>query len=226
MKAACKWKLSPWYRLKQSSGSQMSVSSNQLKKLGDPPMDNSSVKLKIFGGSTLKPLRECKLHVQHKGKKKTLKFQVAENKCKPLLSADTCEKLQLIRLNVSVPESLHQMSESPMQNPLSRDDLLNKCHEVFSGLGHIGDAKIVVDKNVTPVQHSPRRVPVALQKDVKKILELEEQGIIKKAVESSEWISSMVIVAKPQKIRICLDLKDLNRAVQRPKFQMPTSEEL
>ena len=169
-------------------------------------MDNSSVKLKLFGGSTLKPLGECKLHVQHKGKKKTLKFQVVENKCKPLLSADTCEKLQLIRLNVSVPESLHQVSESPMQNPLSREDLLNKYHEVFSGLGHIGDAKIVVDKNVTPVQHSPRRVPVALQKDVKKkILELEKQGIIKKAVEPSEWISSMVIVAKPQKIRICLD---------------------
>ena len=85
----------------------------------------------------------------------------------------------------------------------------------------------MVDKNVTPVQHSPRRVPVALQKDVKKkILELEEKGIIKKAVEPSEWISSMVIVAKPQKIRICLDPKDLNRAVQRPKFQMPTLEEL
>ena len=85
----------------------------------------------------------------------------------------------------------------------------------------------MVDKNVTPVQHSPRRVPVALQKDVKKkILELEEKGIIKKAVEPSEWISSMVILAKPQKIRICLDPKDLNRAVQRPKFQMPTLEEL
>ncbi|XP_073251790.1 uncharacterized protein [Porites lutea] len=169
-----------------------------ITQLGDPPMDNSSVKLKLFGGSTLKSLGECKLHVQHKGKKKTLKFQVVENKCKPLLSAATCEKLQLICLNVSVLESLHQMSESPMQNPLSREDLLKKYHEVFSGLGHIGDAKIVVDKNVTPVQHSPRRVPVALQKDVKKkILELEEQGIIKKAVEPSEWISSMVIVAKP-----------------------------
>ena len=36
----------------------------------------------------------------------------------------------------------------------------------------------------------------------------------------------MAIVAKSQKIRICLDPKDLNRAVQRPKFQMPTLEEL
>ena len=36
----------------------------------------------------------------------------------------------------------------------------------------------------------------------------------------------MVVVAKPSKIRICLDPKDLNQAVQRPKFQMPTLEEL
>ena len=36
----------------------------------------------------------------------------------------------------------------------------------------------------------------------------------------------MVIVAKPQNIQICLDPKDLNRAVQRPKCQMQTLEEL
>ena len=35
----------------------------------------------------------------------------------------------------------------------------------------------------------------------------------------------MVIVAKPQKVRICLDPKDLICAIQ-PKFQMPTLEEL
>ena len=84
-----------------------------------------------------------------------------------------------------------------------------------------------VDQSVTPVQHSPRPVPVALRKDVeKKILELEEKGIVTKAVKPSQWISSMVVVAKPQKIRICLDPKDLNHAIQCPKSQMPTLEEL
>lgn len=54
----------------------------------------------------------------------------------------------------------------------------------------------------------------------------QEKGTIKKAEEPSEWISSMLVVAKPNKIRICLDPKDLNKAVQRPKFQLPTLEEL
>ena len=61
---------------------------------------------------------------------------------------------------------------------------------------------------------------------MKKIIELQEKGIIKKAKKPSEWISSMLVVAKPNKIRIFLDPKDLNKAVQRPKFPMPTLEEL
>ena len=118
-----------------------------------------------------------------------------------MLSAETCEKLQLILLNVSVPESVRQISETLPQTCLSKEELLSKYHEVFSGLGHIGDVKIRVDPSFKPVQ----------QKEVKnKILELEEKGIIKKMVESPKWISSIVVVAKPQKIRICLDPKDLN----------------
>lgn len=52
------------------------------------------------------------------------------------------------------------------------------------------------------------------------------KGILKKAEEPSEWINSMVVVEKPNKIRICLDHKDLSKAVQRRKFQMPMLEEL
>ena len=47
-----------------------------------------------------------------------------------------------------------------------------------------------------------------------------------KETSPTEWISSMVVVAKPNKIRICLDPKDLNKAVLRPKYQMPTLEEI
>lgn len=105
-------------------------------QLGDPPMDNLSVKLKLFCSSPLKPVSECKLHVQHKRKRKTLMIQFIENKCKPLLWAETCEMFQLIRL---IPEIIHQISNSPMQNPLSRE-VLGKYYEVFSSLGHIGYA--------------------------------------------------------------------------------------
>ena len=68
------------------------------------------------------------------------------------------------------------------------------------------------------MKHAPRRIPVTLQKEVKeKIAELEKKGIIQKVTrDPTEWISSIVIVSKLGKIRICLDPQDLKKAIQRP----------
>ena len=67
-------------------------------------------------------------------------------------------------------------------------------------------SKYLVDPNHPPVQHAARRIPVTLQKEFKeKIAELDKKGIIQKVTDPTDWISSMVIVSKPGKIRICLD---------------------
>lgn len=130
---------------------------------------------------------------------------MVKDRCKPLLSAESCGKLRLIKLSTSVTDCVHQINVSTPQECLLKQDLISKYQDVYSSLGHIGDAKIVVDRNVTPVQHSPRRVPVALQKDVKnKITELEEKRIITKPVEPSEWISSMVVITKLEKFEFVL----------------------
>ena len=122
---------------------------------------------------------------------------------------------------------IHKVTVQTVNVPLSEADLVSKYSSVFNGLGHIGECSIQVDPNVQPEQHIPRRVPVALQDDVKKkILELEKGEIIAKVTEATDWINSMVIVAKPDKLRICLDPKDLNQAIKRPKYQMPTLDEL
>ena len=127
-----------------------------ITQIGDPSMKESSVKLKPFGSSTMKLKGECELQIKHNGTRQILKFQVVKDKCKPLRSAETCEKLQLITLSTSVADCVHQINDSTPQECLSKQDLMSKYQDVFSGLGHIGDVKIVVDRNVTPVQHSPR----------------------------------------------------------------------
>ena len=56
----------------------------------------------------MRPLRECDLLVKHNGERQTLtEFQIIKHKYNPLLSAEMCEKLQLIQLNISTPESVH-----------------------------------------------------------------------------------------------------------------------
>ena len=114
------------------------------------------------------------------------------------------------------------------RSPLTKENILREYKDVFEGLGHIGDSNtFVVNRKHMPVQHAPRRIAITLKKEVKeKIEELEKKGIIQKVTEPTEWISSMVIVTKPGKIRICLDPRDLNKAILRPKYQMPTLEVL
>ena len=149
---------------------------------------------------------------------------------KPLLSAETRVKLGLLKLSLTGTAQVNSMGTEPVKSsvPLTREKILADYKDVFKGLGHIGESStFVIDPNHPPVQHGPRRIPVTLQKEVKeKIAELEKKGIIQKVTDPTDWISSMVIVSKPGKIRICLDPRDLNKAIQRPKYQMPTLEEI
>ena len=48
------------------------------------------------------------------------------------------------------------------------------------------------------------------------------KGVIKQVNKPTLWISSMVTVIKLGKIRICVDPRDLNKAILHPKYQMPT----
>lgn len=135
---------------------------------------------------------------------------------KPLLSGTMCEKLGLITIN-----TVNSIEDTD-------DPIIVQFRDVFQGLGCLeGDYHIEVDPSVKPVQHLPRRVPLALKGRLKaKIDDLELRGIIKKVEEPTPWISSMVTVVKPEKLRICIDPKDLNKAIKHPKYQMPILDEV
>jgi len=149
---------------------------------------------------------------------------------KPLLLAETCVKLGLLKLSFTDTVQVNSMGTEPVKSsvPLTREKILADYKDVFEGLGHIGESStFVINPNHSPVQHAPGQIPVALEKEIKeKIAELEKKGIIQKVTDPTDWISSMVIVSKLGKLRICLDPCDLNEAIQRPKYQMPTLEEI
>ena len=55
---------------------------------------------------------------------------------------------------------------------------------------------------------------------------MEESKVIAKVTEPTDWVNSLVGVEKPNgKLRICLDPKDLNTAIKRPHYPMPTLED-
>ena len=71
-------------------------------------------------------------------------------------------------------------------------------------------------------------MPLAYKNELKlKLDSMEKDGIISKVTEPTDWVSSMVVVKKPNgKLRICLDPTDLNKAIKRPHFPLPTLDEV
>ena len=112
--------------------------------------------------------------------------------------------------------------DAPTVPVLSADQLLKKVPRDFvDGVGKLlGEYHMELDERVKPVQHPPRRVPVAIHERLLQALEdLESQEIIAYATTPTPWISSMVVVPKPNgTLHICLDPKDLNRALQRENY--------
>ena len=52
-------------------------------------------------------------------------------------------------------------------------------------------------------------------------------NIIAPVTEPTKWISSMVVVPKKNgTLRICLDPKELNAAIQREHYPLPTIEDV
>ena len=89
-----------------------------------------------------------------------------------------------------------------------------------------GQYHMVPDESARPIQHPPRRVPVAIHERLRETLEdLEKREIIAGVTTPTPWISSMVVVPeKNGKLCICLDPMDLNHALQRENYPMPTTE--
>ena len=59
-----------------------------------------------------------------------------------------------------------------------------------------------------------------------KLGELVDRKVIVPVTEPTEWVSSMLAIVKPNKVCICIDPRDLNCAIRREHYQLPTIEEV
>ena len=91
-----------------------------------------------------------------------------------------------------------------------------------------GKYDIKTNPTVPPVQHSRQKVPIEYKEEIKKELaEMVHQRIITKQTEPTPWVSSLMYPKKANgKLRICLDPKDLNKAIIHENHKAPTLEEI
>ena len=142
-----------------------------------------------------------------------------------LLSYETAQELDLISTVAQVDDL--------------KSDVLSEYADIFQGIGKmknfLGKMKnfqvhLHVNADVKPVAQPHRRIPFSLRKKVEeKISELEKKDIIEPIDGPTNWVSPIVCVPKPKNkeaIRMCIDMRAVNKAVERERHIMPTMTEV
>lgn len=133
-------------------------------------------------------------------------FYVIKNGTKNLLGRKTAKSLGVLRIGTNV--NVNYVSTFPK----FKNVLIN----------------IPIDENVRPVVQPYRRIPIPLESKVNdKIKELVDSDIVEPVDIPSKWISPIVPVLKPNgDIRICIDMRQANKAILRENHPLPTMDQL
>ena len=84
-----------------------------------------------------------------------------------------------------------------------------------------------LDENAKPVVHPPRKVPVAIKERLHTELNrLCDMNVITPVTKPTSWVSSLVTVVKPDKLRVCIDQKNLNQYIKVSHYPLPTIDDL
>ena len=164
------------------------------------------------------------LHIKLKDRPEvpaTLKVKVDTDSQGNVLPLRTCHELNLVVLNCEISETTKKVN--------TKEDLQRQYPDRFEGIGKFrSDFHITLDPAVTPMIHTPMRCSIHLKEEVKSELDgMEKMGVTEKVTEPTDWVSNIVYSRKPSgKLRICLDPKDLNKAIKRPHYHTPTLEEM
>jgi hypothetical protein len=208
-------------RYKLDTGAQVNVlpKSQYNRLIRKPKLKNTKVKLTAYNGTNIPVVGKCIVRVAHKKNCDVpVLFIVAETTSQPILGLSTCENLNLVKRVMIVKPKEEQLPS-----------FISEFECCFGELGTLPKVhKMVIDPSVPPVIHPPRHVPITIQPKLKEELDrMEKLGVISKVTEPTDWVSSLVVVEKPDgSIRICLDPKDLNQAIKRSHLQLPTAEDI
>lgn len=203
-------------KFKVDTGAEVNILNMETAKKLRTEIKDSNVKLKSYNGSSIKVAGQTTVNCKIKEKEHSIDFQIIDFNEPCIIGLPFINKFELLKKVETVVEA-------------NTSQLVNEYKTLFEGIGNIGKPyEIKVKPEVPPVVEAPRKIPISLQEGVKKELEkMEKLGIIRKVTEATEWCSSLVTVKKPDNsLRLCLDPQNLNKAIIREWYQLPTFQKL
>ena len=195
------------------------INTTQLKQVA-PNAQIKQIKktLVSYSQHRITPKGYVTLPIRFKDRELNVDFYVIGTKQKPILSGKVCRSLNLV-------QRVHKLQAHVDPN---LKELLDQYPDLQSASRAIpGTYSIRIDPKAAPGVHGPRRQPAALlPKIIAKLKEMEKEGHLSKVSQPTDWVNSMVVSSRGEKIRICLDPGDLNKAVKREHYPIPTVEEI
>ena len=182
--------------------------------------------LKMWNSSRLTPLGTCRKSIRNpkNGKRYNVEFVVIEEDFLPIIGFSAAQQMHLIEV---VHKNLERVAAIRDKNTTTSVGC--QFSEVFDNeLGSLpGMHSLKVDPSVHPVVMPSRRIPIALRPKLKAELNrLVTLGVITPVEEPTPWVSQLVITQKPSgKLRVCIDPRELNKALLREHFILPTLDE-
>ncbi|XP_022803357.1 uncharacterized protein K02A2.6-like [Stylophora pistillata] len=146
-----------------------------------------------------------------------VQFYVVHGGAGNLMSYQTATDLGLLDI-------VNSVSSSEASN-----NIIKQYDDRFHGLGKMKRkiAKLHINQEVKALAQKHKRIPFNLRDQVEAdIRKLEELDIIEKAEGPTPWVSPIVIVPKKTGIRICVDMRAANEAIERERHPVPTIEDL
>ena len=207
----------PWF-------ANLDVESNKIKLKLDSGADVCIISLAEYGNMNPKPrLEQTDLKVNGVSARISISgyFEAVikrsnDNACKAKIYVANHRTSNLLSRAVSVKLNLIKRVESS---------------SIYDGLGLMKctPVKIVLKENANPYNlKTPRRIPYPLAPKVEEeIQKMLKQGVIVPVESETDWCAPLVPILKPNgKVRPCVDFRKLNKAIKRPRFILPTPDEI
>ena len=177
-------------------------------------LDKSHRTLKSFTNHKITPIGSITLPVRSELKECHVEFEIVDLHQENIICGNIAENLGLLKRVNTVTDSYEELSPDFL-------DLVKTTGTLP------GEYSIKIEESAQGVVHPARRLPSALkEKAIEKLKGMEENDCITPVKEPTEWVSSMVVSSRKDKIRICIDPKDLNAVIKREHYPMRTIDDV
>lgn len=143
----------------------------------------------------------------------TAVFYVIKGGQQPLLGKETAKCLGVLRIGLPDPGN-------------SINAVMPREKRPFPKMKNV-KVRIPINRNIVPVTQRVRRPPIALLNKIEeKLDQLLAMDIIEPVSGPAQWVSPLVIIVKDNgDLRLCVDMRRPNQAIQREHHMMPTFED-